>query len=76
MSVSYEDNNNKEFINSLPVEGRRKPTATVVDLMMDRLPAGPFSEACLIDTFESCPIMNFNIYRWVLCWFYLQHNSD
>ena len=29
MSVSYEDNNNKEFTNSLPVEGTRKPTATV-----------------------------------------------
>ena len=28
MSVSYEDNNNKEFTNSPPVEGRRKPTAT------------------------------------------------
>ena len=30
MSVSYEDNNNKEFINSLAVEGRKKPTATIM----------------------------------------------
>ena len=30
MSVSYEDNNNKEFTNSPPVEGRRKPTATLI----------------------------------------------
>ena len=29
MSVTYEDNNNKEFTNSSHVEGRRKPTATV-----------------------------------------------
>ena len=28
MSVSYKYNNNKEFTNSQPVEGRRKPTAT------------------------------------------------
>ena len=28
MSVTYEDNNNKEFTNSSHVEGRRKPTAT------------------------------------------------
>ena len=29
MSVTYEDNNNKEFTNSSHVEGRRKPTATI-----------------------------------------------
>ena len=31
MSVTYEDNNNKEFTNSSHVEGRRKPTATVLN---------------------------------------------
>ena len=30
MSVTYEDNNNKEFTNSSHVEGRRKPTATTL----------------------------------------------
>ena len=30
MSVSYEDNNNKKFTNSTPVEGRRKPSATTL----------------------------------------------
>ena len=30
MSVTYEDNNNKEFTNSSHVEGRRKPTATYI----------------------------------------------
>ena len=28
MSISYEDNNNKEFTHSSHVEGRMKPTAT------------------------------------------------
>ena len=34
MSVTYEDNNNKEFTNSSHVEGRRKPTATIVTFLM------------------------------------------
>ena len=29
-----------------------------MDLMMDRPPTGHSSEACVIDTRESCPIMN------------------
>ena len=38
MSVTYEDNNNKEFTNSSHVEGRRKPTATIL-CIADRVSA-------------------------------------
>ena len=38
MSVTYEDNNNKEFTNSSHVEGRRKPTAAYIYIQASWLP--------------------------------------